>query len=175
MRFLFACMWGVIAVGAAMQSAAQPVDAGGILVRVEGHVRVNEGAKYQSAHPGMAIPINARVLVLNKAKAVVRHADGCLTQLAANTLFVLDRRSPCQGGVAVMRMIKPVDVAMPQSAGVAASGGILGGGLTIPVAVGVGALVVGGTVAGAVVGTSGGGGPSRQELQFFLKRKLSPD
>jgi hypothetical protein len=175
MRYLFLCVLAVVAACTAVQSVAQPVDAGGILTLVEGHVRVNEGKMYVTAYSGMPITLKARILVLNKAKAVVRHADGCVTELGANTLFVLNRQSPCHGGVAGIRMIKPVNVAMPESAGVAATGGFLGG-LSVPVVAGVGAVVVGGTVAGIVAGTSGGGGPSQEELQFLLRRKpLSGD
>lgn len=167
-------MLAVFAAGAAVQSVAQPVDAGGVLTVVEGHVRVNDGKMYVTAYSGMPIRLKARVLVLNKAKAVVRHADGCVTELEANTLFVLNRQSPCHGGVAGIRMIKPVNIAMPESAGVAATGGFLG--VSMPVAVGIGALAVGGAIAGIVVGTSGGGGPSQEELQFLLRRiSLSPD
>jgi hypothetical protein len=175
MRVLFACVWAVVAACTAMRSVAQPVDVGGVLVLVEGHVRVNEGAMYKSAYSGMPIPLNTRVLVLNKANAVVKHADGCMTQLASNTLFVLDRKSPCQGGLAGIRMIKPVNVAMPaESAGIAVTGGFLG--VSMPVVAGVGALVVGGTIAGIVAGTSGGGGGlSPEEIQFLRKRKMSGD
>jgi len=172
MRYLFSCVLAVVAAGAAVQSVAQPVDAGGVLTMVEGHVRVNEGKMYVNAYSGMPIALKARILVLNKAKAVVRHADGCVTELGANTLFVLDRNSPCHGGIAGMRMIKPVNVAMPESAGVAATGGILG--LSTPVIAGAGALAAGGAIAGIVAGTSGGGGggPSEEELLFLsLKRK----
>ena len=176
MRYLFPCVLAVIAACTAVQSVAQPVDAGGVLTVVEGHVRVNEGKMYVTAYSGMPITLKARVLVLNKAKAVVRHADGCVTELGANSLFVLNRQSPCHGGVAGIRMIKPVNVAMPESAGVAAAAGFLGG-LSMPVVAGVGALVVGGTIAGIVAGTSGGGGgPSQEELQLLLRRKpLSGD
>jgi|GEM_PF-3000435 len=180
MKYLFSCVLAVVAAGAAVQSFAQPIDAGGVLTMVEGPVKVNAGKMYVAAYSGMPIPLNARVLVLNKAKAVVKHADGCVTELGANTLFVLNRQSPCHGGVAGIRMIKPVNVAMPpESAGIAATattGGVLGGAVSMPVVAGVSALVVAGAVAGIVAGTSGGGGGlSPEEIQFLQKRKLSPD
>ena len=173
MRHLFLCFSAVAATLAFTQSPAKPIDAGGTLTVAEGRVRVSQDGMYVAGYAGMPLTVKDRVLVLNDGKAVVTHADGCITELGSNSLFVFEQPSPCQGGIAAIRAIAPVKVAMPETAGAATGGGFLGG-LSMPVVAGISTLVVGGMVGGIIAATdSGGGGLSDEELLLLRQRSFS--
>lgn len=102
---------------------------------MEGLVLVNQGETYMPAQSGMSLNLGARVLAMEDGSAVVTQADGCVTRLDPNSLFILKSPSVCQGGEAALQKIGPfyaqaagetaTDVGVGGSAGGAPTGGVL--------------------------------------------------
>lgn len=95
---------------------------------MQGLVLVNQGETYMPAQSGMSLNLGARVLAMEEGSAVVTQADGCVTRLDPNSLFILKSPSVCQGGEAALQKIGPY---YAQAAGETATdmgvGGVLAG------------------------------------------------
>ncbi|MFQ5544554.1 MAG: hypothetical protein ACE5FE_01125 [Acidiferrobacterales bacterium] len=84
--------------------AAEPA---GFLRHLQGRVLVNAGEGYEAGQAGMSLKLGDRVLTLTGATAVVVQDDGCVTRLAGNMAFALQKPSVCKGGVNSLREVGP--------------------------------------------------------------------
>jgi hypothetical protein len=81
-----------VAVSLGVAAAVEPV---GEVARLEGLVVVSQGAKYVTATEGMALRAGDRLMALESGSVTVRFVDGCLLNLADNTLFTVGPVSSC--------------------------------------------------------------------------------
>jgi hypothetical protein len=81
-----------VAVSLGVAAAVEPV---GEVARLEGLVVVSQGAKYVTATEGMALREGDRLMALEAGSVTVRFVDGCLLNLADNTLFTVGPVSSC--------------------------------------------------------------------------------
>jgi len=102
MKFLLLACTGVLAL-----AAAPGVWAGATLTRVEGSVRVNQGAEFVEAFEQLALQPGDRIMTLESGRAVVTFDDGCELDAGPNTMITVPATSTCAGGVARAQNIAP--------------------------------------------------------------------
>lgn len=137
----------------------------GVLGEVQGIVLVSQGGTYTAAHSGMTLSLGVRVLTLESGSAVVTQADGCVTRLDPNSLFMLNSPSVCQGGEAALQRIGPYYASaltdVPIEGGAGGTPGGLGGILedigSVFGSTGTTAAVVGGGILAGIAGGIGFG------------------
>ncbi len=70
--------------------------AGARLVEVSGRVMLDNGEGYRLVASGTAVAEGDRVVVLDQARARLIDEGGCLTDLKANSIFIVDLAVPCE-------------------------------------------------------------------------------
>lgn len=81
-RFLAATVLAFAATGAFAQTAAT-------LSGIKGSVLVNHGKQFVTAEAGQMLVVGDRVMVMEGGKAKLTHADGCVQELPAGSLLVV--------------------------------------------------------------------------------------
>ncbi len=99
----------VITIALTMVSDLAAVEApAAILKRIEGSVLVNKGETYRSALEGMDLHVGDRIMLMEKAHAVLVYEDGCVAEFKQNQIITVRERSTCDGGMAFTRSKGPL-------------------------------------------------------------------
>lgn len=60
------------------------------LTNLNGSVMVNDGARYQPAKPGQALPVGAKVMVPQGGKANLVFSNGCVKPIQQNSILTIN-------------------------------------------------------------------------------------
>ncbi len=77
------------------------------LTRVDGGVRVNQGAEFVEAYELLPLQTGDRIMTLQDGRVIVTFDDGCEIEAGPNTLITVPATSTCAGGVAPTQNIAP--------------------------------------------------------------------
>jgi hypothetical protein len=98
---LAACLLFTMGQAAATESVAT-------LSQVTGVTLVNQGAEYVTATAGMPLREGDRLMVLDGGAATVKFTDGCLHNLADNTILTIGKANSCSSGTLAATQVGPI-------------------------------------------------------------------
>ncbi len=67
-----------------------------VLDEIQGTVMIDRGEGYSIAHRGEALQEGDRVVTMDASGAVLKHNDGCIAQLAENSMVKMEQVSVCK-------------------------------------------------------------------------------
>lgn len=67
-----------------------------ILDEIQGTVMIDRGEGYSIAHRGETLQKGDRVVTMDASGAILKHSDGCIAQLAENSMVKMEQISVCK-------------------------------------------------------------------------------
>ncbi len=78
-----------------------------VLDEIQGTVMIDRGDGYSIAHRGETLQVGDRVVTMDASGAVLKHSDGCIAQLAENSMVKMEQVSVCKSNNGLLQKSGP--------------------------------------------------------------------
>ena len=99
----------LLAIAFAMLSASAYADSVATLGNISGDVKINQGAEFVQAQPGLAVNAGDRIMVIEGGATSITFSDGCKMDISGGSLVTVPATSTCKGGQATNQQIAPAN------------------------------------------------------------------